>query len=99
MFLFLAVTGWLRFPLLLMLGLTALSVTPVVMAMVQESYPENRALANGAYMAADVAIRSVVVLILGALGDWLGLRWAFAISAIVPLLGLPLILLLPEKRP
>jgi FSR family fosmidomycin resistance protein-like MFS transporter len=99
MFLFLAVTGWLRFPLLLMLGLTALSVTPVVMAMVQESYPENRALANGAYMAADVAIRSVVVLILGALGDWLGLRWAFVISAIVPLLGLPLILLLPEKRP
>jgi FSR family fosmidomycin resistance protein-like MFS transporter len=99
MFLFLAVTGWLQFPVLLMLGLTALSVTPVIMAMVQESYPENRALANGVYMAADVAIRSVVVLILGALGDWLGLRWAFAVSAIIPLLGLPLILLLPEKRP
>jgi FSR family fosmidomycin resistance protein-like MFS transporter len=69
------------------------------MAMVQECYPENRALANGVYMATDVTIRSVVVLILGALGDWLGLRWAFVISAIVPLLGLPLILLLPEKRP
>jgi FSR family fosmidomycin resistance protein-like MFS transporter len=99
MFLFLAVTGWLRFPLLLMLGLTALLVSPVVMAMVQESYPENRALANGVYMAVDFTIRSVVVLVLGVLGDWLGLRWAFAISAIIPLLGLPLILLLPEKRP
>jgi FSR family fosmidomycin resistance protein-like MFS transporter len=99
MFLFLAVTGWLQFPLLLMLGLTALSVTPVIMAMVQESFPENRALANGVYMALGFSIRSVVVLILGALGDWLGLRWAFAVSAIMPLLGLPLILLLPEKRP
>jgi FSR family fosmidomycin resistance protein-like MFS transporter len=99
MFLFLAVTGWLQFPLLLMLGLTALSVTPVIMAMVQESFPENRALANGVYMAAGFSVRSVAVLILGALGDWLGLRWAFAISAIIPLLGLPLILLLPEKRP
>jgi FSR family fosmidomycin resistance protein-like MFS transporter len=81
-----------------MLGLTALSVTPVIMAMVQESFPENRALANGVYMAVGFSIRSVAVLILGALGDWLGLRWAFAVSAIMPLLGLPLILLLPEKR-
>jgi FSR family fosmidomycin resistance protein-like MFS transporter len=99
MFLFLAVTGWLQFPVLLMLGLTALSVTPVIMAMVQESFPENRALANGVYMAVGFSIRSAAVLILGVLGDWLGLRWAFAVSAILPLLGLPLILLLPEKRP
>jgi FSR family fosmidomycin resistance protein-like MFS transporter len=98
MFIFLAVSGWLQFPLLLMIGFTALSVTPVVMAMVQENVPENRALANGVYMALSFSLRSGVVVVLGALGDLFGLHLAFTTSAIIPLLGLPLILLLPGKR-
>jgi len=98
MFVFLTVKGWLQFPLLLMLGFTALSVTPVVMALVQESYPENRALANGLYMALNFGLRAWVVVVIGALGDLFGLRLAFITSAVIPLLGLPLILLLPGKR-
>jgi len=99
MFVFLAVKGWLQFPLLLMLGFTALSVSPVVMALVQESYPENRALANGLYMALNFGLRSGVVVVIGALGDLFGLRLAFTVSAVIPLLGLPLLLLLPTRRP
>jgi FSR family fosmidomycin resistance protein-like MFS transporter len=98
MFVFLAVSDWSRFPLLLMLGFVALSVTPVIMAMVQETFPDNRALANGVYMALSFTIRSVVVVIMGALGDWLGLRWTFVAGAIVPLLGLPFVFLLPARR-
>jgi FSR family fosmidomycin resistance protein-like MFS transporter len=98
MFVFLAVGGWLRFPLLLMLGFTALSITPVLMALVQESVPENRALANGVYMALSFVLRSGVVVALGAMGDRFGLRLAFAISAAITLIGLPLILLLPGRR-
>jgi len=99
MFVFLAVKGWLQFPLLLMLGFTALSVPPVVMALVQEGSPENRALANGVYMSLSFGLRSGVVLVLGALGDLFGLRLAFTASAVIPLLGLPLLLLLPGQRP
>ncbi len=98
MFVFLAVSGWLQFPLLLMMGFTALSVTPVLMALVQESSPENRALANGLYMSLSFGLRSGVVVVMGALGDLFGLRLAFTVSAVIPLLGLPLILLLPGKR-
>jgi FSR family fosmidomycin resistance protein-like MFS transporter len=98
MFVFLAASGWLQFPLLLMMGFTALSVTPVVMALVQESSPENRALANGVYMALSFGLRSGVVVVMGALGDLFGLRLVFTASAVIPLLGLPLILLLPGKR-
>ncbi len=97
MFIFLAVDGWLQFPLLLLMGFTSLSVTPVIMAMVQESFPKNRALANGVYMALGFVIRSVMIVAWGAVGDWLGLRWAFAASAVVPLLGLPLVFLLPKR--
>jgi len=99
MFVFLAVKGWLQIPLLLMLGFTALSVTPVIMALMQESFPENRALANGVYMSLSFGLRSGVVVVLGALGDLFGLRLAFTASVIITLLGLPFILLLPGRRP
>jgi FSR family fosmidomycin resistance protein-like MFS transporter len=96
MFLFLGATGWVRFPLLLALGLTSLSVAPVIMATVQESAPDNRAMANGLYMALSFGIRAMATLALGAVGDLVGLRVAFAGSALVPLLGLPFVFLLPQ---
>lgn len=98
MFLFLGTSGWIRLPLLLLLGFTSLSVAPVIMAVVQESAPdENRAMANGLYMALSFGIRAIAVLALGAAGDVFGLRLAFAASAVVPLLGLPFVLLLPRS--
>jgi FSR family fosmidomycin resistance protein-like MFS transporter len=96
MFAFLVVTGWPRVPLLLLIGFAALSIGPVIMALVQETSPESRALANGVYMALSFVIRSVVIVLVGAMGDLFSLRIAFATSGVVTLLGLPLILFLPS---
>jgi FSR family fosmidomycin resistance protein-like MFS transporter len=98
MFLFLMSSGWFRVLLLPVLGFTALSVAPVIMALVQESYPENRALANGIYMAMNFLIRSVMVIILGGIGDLLGLRIGYFIGGVMMLLMLPLVFQLPQKR-
>jgi hypothetical protein len=49
-------------------------------------------------MALNFGIRSVVVVAVGAMGDLWGMRLAFTVSAIVPLLGLPFLLLLPRTR-
>ena len=98
MFVFLAATGWMRFPLLLFLGFTALSITPVIMALVQESFPRNRALANGVYMSLSFLIRSVVIVAVGVMADRWNMRVAFAVSAVIPLLGLPFLLLLPSRK-
>jgi len=95
---FLVVETWIRVPLLLILGFTSLSVAPVIMALVQESSPDNRAFANGLYMALSFVIRSLAVVALGILGDLFSLRLAFAASAIVPLLGLPLVAMLPRGQ-
>ncbi len=89
--------AWTRVPALLVLGFSSLSITPVVMAVVQESFPKNRAMANGSYMALSFVIRSVVVVSLGGLGDRFGLSTSFAVSAIVPLIGLPLLIFLPNR--
>ncbi len=97
MWLFLAADGWLRLPLLVLLGLSALSVTPVIMAMVQEAFPGNRALANGTYMLTNFVLRSLAVLGLGAWADRSGLGAAYGWSAALALGGLLLLPLLPAR--
>ncbi len=98
MFVFLATGGWLRFPLLILLGVTSLSITPIIMALVQESFPNNRTLANGIYMALSFVFRSIVVVLVGWVGDRWGLRTAFALAAAAPLLALPLLKWLPARN-
>lgn len=97
MFIFLAVAGWVQFLLLIALGFTALSITPVFLALLAERFPQNRALAIGTYMAVGFLIRSAVVVLLGVLADNFGMRTAFVISAVISLAGLPLIFLLPTE--
>ena len=99
MFAFLAAKGWGQFLLLPALGLTSLSTAPAIMALVQETFPHSRSLANGVYMALNFLIQSGAVLILGALGDRFGLRLAFTVSAAIPLLGLPFLFLFPTHHP
>lgn len=90
--------GWLLVPVLLLMGFVALSATPVMLAMVQEQMPDNRAVGNGVFMVVAFLMRTISTLTLGALGDSLGLRLAFYSSAAVNLLALPVILWLPGKR-
>ncbi|MBU1492425.1 MAG: MFS transporter, partial [Actinobacteria bacterium] len=98
LFLFLATDGWLRIAVLPLVGLTLLSVTPVFMAMVQEEFPDSRALANGTYLSVHYAIRTVATVGFGALGDAFGLTTAMAISGFTMLGAIPLVWLLPERH-
>ena len=98
LFLFLGAWSWLKMPLLMALGFTALSVAPVIIALVQESFPENRAFANGTYMFISFGMRGVAVVMVGVIGDMFNLQWAFWASAILMLLGSPLVFLLPAGR-
>ena len=93
--------GWLRIPLLLALGFSLLSIQPVNMALVLETFPETRALANGVYLSMSFAIRAVAAVVFGMLADAFGLRTTFIVAAIAMLGALPLITLLPraERRP
>jgi FSR family fosmidomycin resistance protein-like MFS transporter len=97
LFLVLDVRGWLLFPVLVAAGFTLLSLGPVIMAIVLESFHENRAFANGVYMAISFLIRSGATVAVGALGDAFGLRWAFTVSAFVMWIGVPLVFLIPRR--
>jgi MFS transporter, FSR family, fosmidomycin resistance protein len=93
---FLLAGGLARVPILLGLGFTSLAIMPVLMALMQEQFPENRALANGVFLGFNFIIQSTATVILGMLGDHFGLRSAYVFAAIIPLIGLPLVRLLPK---
>lgn len=98
MFVLVLTPGWWRLPLLLPLGFFGLMATPVIMASVQESAPENRALANGIYMALNFVLRALIVVLVGALADRTGMRSAFLACAVLGLLGTPFVFRLPGRQ-
>jgi FSR family fosmidomycin resistance protein-like MFS transporter len=97
MLVFLKVNNWLFIPVLLMIGFTSLSTAPVILAMVQENLPNNRSVGNGIYMFISFLVRPITTVIIGSLGDWLGLDAAFFWSALVSLVSIPVIFTLPGK--
>ena len=99
MLIFVHVEGALMIPLLIGLGFTALSVSPVFLALVQDQLPDHRATANGVFMFYAFGVRAINVIIVGALGDALGLQNAFIAAALISLLCLPLITTLPATPP
>jgi FSR family fosmidomycin resistance protein-like MFS transporter len=97
MLLFMLAGGVARLPLLVALGFTALAIMPVMMALVQERFPENRAMANGLYLGLAFLSNAAATLALGVLADAFTLRIAFTVSALAPLLGIPLVAMLPGR--
>lgn len=95
MLIFLNVEGWMLVPVLLALGFTSLSTTPVLLAIVQEHLPNNRAMGNGLFMSIAFLLRPISLLAIGMIGDYIGLRPAFYGSSILALLAIPAIFALP----
>jgi FSR family fosmidomycin resistance protein-like MFS transporter len=91
---FLMTDGWVRIALLPVIGFTLLAIPPVLMALVQERFPETRALANGVFLSINFAIRSLAAVGFGAVGDAFGLTTAITVAALATFGGLPLIWLL-----
>jgi FSR family fosmidomycin resistance protein-like MFS transporter len=95
--LFLQVSGWQALLVLMALGFFALSTNAIMMAIVQERFPSNRAMANGLYMMLNFVLRPAGTVAVGFMGDQFGLEKAMFWGALVSLLGVIPILKLPKK--
>jgi len=98
MILFLQTHGIFQIPLLIIMGFFAISAPPVLLAIVQENFQDNRSFANGIFMAINFALMSLAVLVVGSISDISSLRFTFYLSSFVVLIGLPFIRLLPKSR-
>ena len=97
LFLFTLTGGWLRVAVLLVVGFTLLSTTPVMLALVQENARHSPAAANGLFMMISFIARSAVVVVVGFIADRIGLNAAYLISAAIGLVCIPFALILPKK--
>lgn len=95
MLLFVHIDGPLLIPILLGLGATSYSVTPVFQALVQDQLSDNRATGSGIFFLYEYGVRALNIMIAGVLGDALGLQTAFVVAALVSLVSVPLTMTLP----
>jgi len=95
---FLNVSGWLLVPVLLIYGFVSISPGPVFLALIQDHFPENRAVSNGLYISMNFLLRSLALLLVGIAGDAFGLQRTFMGSAFLSLFGLIGIVLLPVEK-
>lgn len=93
---FVNLQGWLSLPVLIMLGFVALSVQPVMMALVQDHFPNHRSVANGFYLSMAFIFRSLTGVLIGILGDRFGLRVSFYWIALLSLTAIPFLYFVPE---
>lgn len=85
-------------PLLIALGLTAIAPAPVMLAIVQDEFPENRALANGIYLALSFMIRALGIWAVGYLADQYGLSQAYTLAALATFLAIPATYVLHKRE-
>jgi FSR family fosmidomycin resistance protein-like MFS transporter len=97
MLVFLWTGGVPRLMILIAMGFITLSTTPVLIAVMIENAQGNPATQNGTFMMMNFAVRGLVILIVGALGDALGLRGAFLVCAVLAMLGVPFVFMLPAE--
>lgn len=95
MFLFVHTDGIIKIPLLILLGFFSISIAPVMMAVVIENFENNRAFANGIYMAVNFVLQAAATLLVGYLSDLVDLRFTFLISAGLLPIGILFINFLP----
>lgn len=87
----------LMMPLLILMGFLLFASGPVILALVQETDTGRPAFVNSIYMTVNFSISSLMVLIVGILGDNIGLELTYKISAVLAFLSVPFIFVLPKR--
>ena len=99
MWVFMMVEGVLVFPLLMLMGIFLLAPMPVMLATINEQKNEHPAFVNGLYMMISFIINSAGIMLIGVMGDYIGLEWTYYIAAFVALGTIPAVLLLKQPVP
>ena len=98
MLLFLMVKGLYIIPLLVVVGFSTIGSTPVLLALVQDLNSDRPAFVNSIFWSISFLLTAAATVIVGFLGDHLGLEKTFWLSALLGFGSIPFILNLKTKR-
>lgn len=90
--------GPLTFVVLAVAGVALLSTGPVALVLMQELLPDNKSAAVGMSIFVATITSAVGAILVGTLGETIGLQTALILVVALALLALPFIALLPETR-
>jgi len=88
MSLLLRIDNWLQIPVLLLIGFFEIAAMPVLMALVQEGFMEERAFINGLFLSINFVGTSLAVPLVGRLADIYNFQTTFQLAAYILPLGL-----------
>jgi MFS family permease len=97
MWLFILSSGIWFVPLLIILGVFQFGIRPVMLAVVQDTNSEHPAYVNGVYIMINFVTGSLMILVIGMLGDKIGLENTYRIAATLAFSAVPCALFLPGK--
>lgn len=95
---FLHANSFLIFPMLILEGLLLFAQGPVLLAYFQDTNTKQPALVNSIYMTINFVINSLIVLLVGVLGDYMGLDLTFEMATYFAILAIPIIYFLPKDK-
>jgi len=98
MLLFTFLEGCYAIPMLILIGVVLFATGPVMLTLVQTIKTDRPAFINSLYMTINFGISSIMVFVVGVLGDHLGLKWMYIVSAMLAFLAIPFVFLLPNKN-
>ena len=88
MLVFLRTENWLQIPIILLIGFLEIAALPVLMAMVQDGFVEDRAFINGLFLSINFVGTSLAVPLVGRLADLYSFQSAFQLAAWILPFGL-----------
>ncbi len=99
MWLFLFSPSSFMIPVLIVMGFFLFAPSPVMLALIQDVSSNRPALLNSLYMTLSFGINSAMVLLVGFVGDRIGLAQTYKFFSFVAILAIPVIFLMARLGP
>jgi FSR family fosmidomycin resistance protein-like MFS transporter len=98
MLLFIYTEGFWILPVLVIMGFFILASGPVLLALVMDQATEHQSFTNSIFMTINFISASATSLIIGKMGDWIGLIETYKVSAFIALTAIPFVIALYRRR-
>lgn len=98
MLLFINISGFLIFPVLILSGFFLFTASPVILALIHDIDSEHGSFINGIYMTFSFFFGSVMTLIIGMMADRIGMDETYNAAVYISALAIPFVLFLRSDK-
>ncbi|MCK5741848.1 MAG: MFS transporter [Chlorobi bacterium] len=95
---FVYTNSFFMYPVLMLIGISAFTSGPILMAVLFDNEKKYPSSANSLFMAFNFVSAAIISLVFGQLGDVIGMKATYLISAGFSLLSVVFIMMLPKKN-